>query len=58
MVSDVLFDAIEDIKDYKRTMPDIYVKNKEIAKRLNATIKVMREMQLYLDRPPVNPNRS
>jgi hypothetical protein len=52
MVSDILFDAIEDIKDYKRKMPEIYIKNKEISKRLNATIKVMREMQQYLDKPP------
>lgn len=52
MISDVLFDAIEEIKRYKKDMPEIYVDNKEIAERLVFTLRVMREMQKYLDKSP------
>jgi hypothetical protein len=52
MISDVLSEALEKIKEYKKTCPESYVDNKEIAERLAFTVRVMRDMQKYLDTPP------
>lgn len=49
MVTDVLFDAINDIIEYKRRMPDIYVNNGEISERLERCLTVMRGTMDYLD---------
>jgi len=49
MVSDVLAEAIIDIKDYQKTMPDSY---ECLGGELDAVTTVMDIMRLYLDTEP------
>jgi len=48
MISDVLSEAVEDIKRYQRHMPDIYANNERL-KRLVAEMDAVRAL---LDTPP------
>jgi hypothetical protein len=49
MVSDILFEAINDITEYKRRMPDIYINDPEIAERLEYCLEIMRGTMDFLD---------
>ena len=50
MISDVLFDAIAEIREYQRAMPQVYDNLRvEIAR----VIVVMDELRVKLDTPPV-----
>lgn len=49
MVSDVIYEALETIKEYEEKMPQIYVENKKIAEII-ANLKVhMEDVQMFLD---------
>lgn len=49
MISDILFDAIEDIRDYQRDMPDVY---DPIRAEIEAVIVAMDALRQKLDTPP------
>lgn len=49
-MSDVLFEAIEEIKRWKKESPKWY-SGKEFNRRYNATVKVMRSLALYVGVP-------
>jgi hypothetical protein len=49
MVSDVLFEAIAEIKDYRERMPDVY---DYLLPELDLCVRVMTAMQIMLDTPP------
>ncbi len=49
MISDVLSDAIHEIKRYQREMPDVYNDHKEKIERAK---KVMNDLRIFFDTPP------
>jgi hypothetical protein len=52
MISDTLFEAIEEIRDYQESFPDCYG---EIGVELDILVTVMGVMRTVLDIPPVSP---
>jgi hypothetical protein len=50
MISDVLFEAIADIRQYQKTSPDAY---DEISEQIDAVVQTMHSLLEYLDAPPV-----
>jgi peptidoglycan hydrolase CwlO-like protein len=49
MISDVLFEAIEEIERYQNDLPQCY---DEIREEINAVKETMRALQIKLDTPP------
>jgi hypothetical protein len=52
MISDTLFEAIEEIRDYQESMPKSY---DEIRSELGVVVTLMEAMRTVLDIPPVPP---
>ena len=56
MLSDVLFEAIDQIRDYQKRMPDVYDANRV---GIDATVEVMDALREFYDRlPPENDGQS
>jgi hypothetical protein len=49
MLSDVLFDAIQEIHRYQQEMPDIYEKDRA---EIEKVIEAMDTLRVYYDTPP------
>ena len=52
MISDTLFETIEEIKDYQERMPQCY---EEIGAELEVVVTLMEAMRTVLDIPPIAP---
>jgi hypothetical protein len=50
MISDVLFDAVEEIRQYQRDIPEWY--GGDLKPRIDAVIEQMKELQELLDHGP------
>jgi hypothetical protein len=50
MISDVLFEAREEIRRYQANTPEAY---DDIGEQIDAVVKKMVDLQEYLDTPPV-----
>lgn len=49
MISDILFEAIEEIRTYQRDMPGYY---DDMKNRIDAVLEQMESLQRELDAPP------
>lgn len=49
MISDVLFEAVEQIEEYQKAMPQCYDSIKD---RIDKVKGEMKELQIFLDTPP------
>ena len=51
MISDTLFEAVEEIKRYRRDMPDVYG-DAEVSAEIDAVVEAMDALRAKLDAPP------